>query len=35
MRNAFAKYIDYVKKGSFSSEEHGFKIDEDVIEKLY
>jgi len=35
MRNAFATYIDDVKKGSFPSEEHGFKIDEDIIEKLY
>ncbi|MCC3866825.1 3-methyl-2-oxobutanoate hydroxymethyltransferase [Terrisporobacter mayombei] len=35
MRNAFASYIDEVKNGSFPSEEHGFKIDEDVIEKLY
>ncbi|WP_343348724.1 3-methyl-2-oxobutanoate hydroxymethyltransferase [Terrisporobacter petrolearius] len=35
MKNAFATYIDDVKKGSFPSEEHGFKIDEDVIEKLY
>lgn len=35
MRNAFATYIDEVKNGSFPSEEHGFKIDEEVIEKLY
>lgn len=35
MRNAFAKYIDEVKNGYFPSEEHGFKIDEEVIEKLY
>lgn len=35
MRNAFATYIYEVKNGSFPSEEHGFKIDEEVIEKLY
>lgn len=35
MRNAFSTYIDEVKNGSFPSEEHGFKIDEEVIEKLY
>lgn len=35
MRNAFATYIEEVKNGSFPSEEHGFKIDEEVIEKLY
>ena len=35
MRNAFATYIEEVKNGSFPSEEHGFKINEEVIEKLY
>lgn len=35
MRNAFATYIGEVKNGFFPSEEHGFKIDEDIIEKLY
>lgn len=35
MRNAFATYIDEVKNSFFPSEEHGFKIDEEVIEKLY
>ena len=35
MRNAFATYIEEVKNGSFPSEEHGFKIYEEVIEKLY
>ncbi len=35
MRNAFSTYIDEVKNGFFPSEEHGFKIDEDIIEKLY
>ena len=35
MRNAFATYIEEVKNVSFPSEEHGFKIDEEVIEKLY
>ena len=29
------EYIEEVKNGSFPSEEHGFKIDEEVIEKLY
>ena len=35
MRNAFATYIDEVKNGSFPREEHGFKIEQEVIEKLY
>lgn len=35
MRGAFATYIEEVKSGVFPSEEHGFKIDEEVIEKLY
>lgn len=35
MKEAFKNYIDEVKDGSFPSEEHGFKIDDDIIEKLY
>lgn len=35
MNTAFKAYIDEVKSGSFPSEEHGFKISDDVIEKLY
>ena len=35
MKIAFESYIDEVKNGVFPAEEHGFKIDEEVIEKLY
>lgn len=35
MKNAFLNYIDEVKTEVFPSEEHSFKINEDIIEKLY
>lgn len=35
MKAAFAKYDEEVKAGVFPAEEHGYKIDDDVIEKLY
>lgn len=35
MKNAFSNYIDEVKIEVFPSEEHSFKINEDIIEKLY
>ncbi|MGL5651087.1 MAG: 3-methyl-2-oxobutanoate hydroxymethyltransferase [Paraclostridium sp.] len=35
MKNAFSNYIDEVKTQAFPSEEHSFKINEDIIEKLY
>lgn len=35
MKAAFAKYTEEVKSGAFPAEEHTFKIDDDVIEKLY
>ena len=35
MKEAFRQYIDEVKSGAFPSEEHTFKIDDDIIEKLY
>lgn len=35
MKNAFKDYIEDVKVGAFPAEEHTFKIDESVIEKLY
>ena len=35
MKEAFRRYIDEVKSGAFPSEEHTFKIDDDIIEKLY
>ena len=35
MKDGFAAYIQEVKEGSFPAEEHTFKIDEDVIKKLY
>ena len=35
MKDAFRQFIDEVKSGAFPSEEHTFKIDDDIIEKLY
>lgn len=35
MREAFKKYDAAVKDGSFPAEEHTYKIDDEVIEKLY
>lgn len=35
MREAFKQYIEEVKAGSFPGKEHEFKIDEEVLEKLY
>ncbi len=35
MKEAFRQYIDEVKSGAFPSEEHTFKIDDDIIESLY
>ncbi|WP_373599074.1 3-methyl-2-oxobutanoate hydroxymethyltransferase [Paraclostridium bifermentans] len=35
MKDAFKNYIDEVKRGDFPTEEHGFKIDDNIIEKLY
>ena len=35
MRNGFASYISEVREGSFPSAEHTFKIDDEVLEKLY
>lgn len=35
MKTAFSEYIKEVKNGTFPSEEHTFKIDDSVIEKLY
>ena len=35
MRNGFASYINEVREGSFPSAEHTFKIDDEVLEKLY
>ena len=35
MKNAFSEYIKEVKSGTFPAEEHTFKIDDDVINKLY
>jgi 3-methyl-2-oxobutanoate hydroxymethyltransferase len=35
MREAFKQYIEEVKAGSFPTKEHEFKIDEEVLEKLY
>lgn len=35
MKDAIRGYIDEVGSGAFPAEEHTFKIDDDVIEKLY
>ena len=35
MRDGFKAYIKEVNKGTFPSEEHCFKIDEEVLNKLY
>ncbi len=35
MKEAISGYIDEVGSGAFPAEEHTFKIDDDVIEKLY
>ena len=35
MKKAFKSYINEVRDGVFPEEKHGFKIDDEVIEKLY
>ena len=35
MKEAFTKYIEEVRDGVFPAEEHSFKIDDEVIKKLY
>lgn len=35
MKNAFKEYIKEVQNGNFPAEEHTYKIDDDIIEKLY
>lgn len=35
MKTAFGEYIEEVKAGNFPSEEHTFKISDEVIDKLY
>lgn len=35
MKDAFRSYIEEVGSGAFPSEEHEYKIDDDIIEKLY
>ena len=35
MREGFSKYIEEVKSGAFPAEEHTFKIDDEIIKKLY
>lgn len=35
MKGAFADYIKEVQEGSYPAQEHTFKIDEEVLEKLY
>ena len=35
MKQAFKDYISEVSAGTYPAQEHTFKIDEDVLEKLY
>ncbi len=35
MKDGFSKYIEEVQTGTFPAQEHTFKIDDDIIEKLY
>ncbi|PRR81557.1 3-methyl-2-oxobutanoate hydroxymethyltransferase [Clostridium vincentii] len=35
MKVAFTKYIEEVRDGVFPADEHSFKIDDEIIEKLY
>lgn len=35
MQSCFKKYIEEVQKGQFPQEEHTYKIDDSIIEKLY
>lgn len=35
MTSAFKEYIEEVKSGAFPKEEHSYKIDDNIIEKLY
>lgn len=35
MKDAFRQYIQEVKSGAFPAEEHEYKMDDDIIEKLY
>lgn len=35
MTQAFKEYIEEVKSGAFPKEEHSYKIDDNIIEKLY
>ena len=35
MKQAFQQYFEEIQSGAFPGEEHEYKIDDDVIEKLY
>lgn len=35
MRDGFKSYVKEVNEGTFPSEEHCFKIDDEVLNKLY
>ena len=35
MKEAFQKYMEEIQSGAFPAEEHSYKIDDEVIEKLY
>lgn len=35
MKEAFQKYMEEIQNGAFPSSEHEYKIDDDIIEKLY
>lgn len=35
MKGAFKDYVDAIQEGTFPAEEHSYKIDDEVIDKLY
>lgn len=35
MKGAFRDYVDAIQEGTFPAEEHSYKIDDEVIDKLY
>lgn len=35
MKKAFKEYMEEIQSGAFPAEEHSYKIDDEVIERLY
>ena len=35
MKEAFTQYFEEIRSGAFPGEEHEYKIDDDIIDKLY